>query len=206
MVFSTDADRAESHDRLRTHVNMGDADAALLGPTWAINGTRDALTRIEPKLGGELVISTAKPDPEPLIGDTCELEPNNESGLLRSSVRLDDGVLTATFEFVKAPDTSEFFGVVIEANNFSATSHSYMAGVEWIDGEHDGPWIYDNKTGKQRDDPTGDVSIDGKTVTVHFDGTLFEDLGDGWQWRSTVESPGDDVVCPESGEYLVFPS
>jgi hypothetical protein len=42
-VFSTDADRAESHDRLRTHVNMGDADAALLGPTWAINGTRDAL-------------------------------------------------------------------------------------------------------------------------------------------------------------------
>ena len=115
-------------------------------------------------------------------------------------------MLTATFEFVKAPDTSEFFGVVIEANNFSATSHSYMAGVEWIDGEHDGPWIYDNKTGKQRDGPTGDVSIDGKTVTVHCDGTLFEDLGDGWQWRSTVESPGDDVVCPESGEYLVFPS
>lgn len=211
MVFTDEPERRDAYAQLSGYVENGLIEAVLFGPMWAINGDPARLSSIATALGGELLESPeSAPESEPEVGDVCESARGTTDfgDLLRASVDLANGRMHATFEFAQEPDLATEFGVYIMAVNYERGTGSYQAGVKWIDGVTQGPFIFDMSASKQTNYPPSDVEVNGSTVEVSFDGAPFERLGDGWQWRVTVSGPdGDADACPGGVEdFLIYPN
>lgn len=203
--FSTRAERDAAYEKMSGWVTKGLAEAVLFGSTWAINGDPHALKPLAAALNGELLVDSDYQATEPDVGVTCE----GRGILSRASVRLDDDSLTATFVFAsKPPLDSESFGVYIMAANYEKGTGSYQAGVLWVDGTTQGPFIGDlSGNAKQENYPATDVIVDGKRITVKFDSTPFKKLGEGWQWRAAIGADGKDSdSCPgDVDDFLIYP-
>lgn len=203
--FTSKSERDDSYSQMSGWLKNGMAEAVLFGPTWAINGQADKLQPIADALEGELLLSDKPASASPEVGRSCK----GTGRLVRSSVEFGGDELVAKFELDSKPpiDTAESFGVFIFAANYEAGHGSYQAGVMWVDGRTQGPFIADlSGSVKQQNYPATDVETHGKVITVHFDAAPFKALGEGWQWRAAISANTRDLDgCPGGvTDFLVY--